>query len=93
MTDKQEQRWREAEAEWVERYERLEAENERLRAALRQILEDPDAKILDSHRDDGWEACIGLVDLTALSVSTMSQRGRADGRTRAAPRSGEQAAA
>lgn len=29
-------------------------EVERLRAALRQILEDPDAQILDSHRDDGW---------------------------------------
>jgi outer membrane murein-binding lipoprotein Lpp len=31
-------------------------EVERLRVALRQILEDPDAMILDSHRDDGWEA-------------------------------------
>lgn len=31
-------------------------EGERLRAALRQILEDLGAKILDSHRDDGWEA-------------------------------------
>jgi hypothetical protein len=34
----------------------LRVDAERLRAALRQILEDPDATILDSHRDDGWEA-------------------------------------
>lgn len=34
----------------------LRDENRRLRAALRQILENPDAKILDSHRDDGWIA-------------------------------------
>jgi hypothetical protein len=34
---------------WEERCLRAEA-------ALRQILEDPDAKILDSHRDDGWDA-------------------------------------
>jgi uncharacterized coiled-coil DUF342 family protein len=34
----------------------LYEEIERLRAALRQILEDPDAKLLNSHRDDGWEA-------------------------------------
>ena len=34
----------------------LRAEKERLRAALRQILEDPEARILDSQRDDGWEA-------------------------------------
>jgi hypothetical protein len=32
----------------------LGEEIERLAVALRQILEDPDAKILDSHRDDGW---------------------------------------
>jgi hypothetical protein len=31
-------------------------QSERLPVALRQILEDPDAKILDSHREDGWEA-------------------------------------
>jgi hypothetical protein len=37
-------------------WQRLQAEKERLRAALRQILEDPDARILDSHRDDGWAA-------------------------------------
>jgi hypothetical protein len=30
----------------------------RAEAALRQILEDPDARILDSHRDDGWEALV-----------------------------------
>lgn len=29
---------------------------EDLREALKQILEDPDALIRDSHRDDGWEA-------------------------------------
>jgi len=34
----------------------LRAKNKRLCEALRQILEDPDATILDSHRDDGWEA-------------------------------------
>jgi len=31
-------------------------ENARLRAALRAILEDPDAKLLDSDRDIGWAA-------------------------------------
>jgi hypothetical protein len=31
-------------------------EIERLKAALRQILEDPDVRLLDAHRDDGWEA-------------------------------------
>lgn len=35
---------------------RLIAENRHLRAALRQILEDPEATIFDSHRDDGWAA-------------------------------------
>lgn len=34
----------------------LRAQVERLRVALRQILVDPDALILDSHRDDGWVA-------------------------------------
>jgi hypothetical protein len=34
----------------------ITAERDGLRVALRQILEDPDAKILNSHRDDGWEA-------------------------------------
>jgi hypothetical protein len=48
-------------AELAARIDKLEnevkqPEVERLRAALLQILEDPDAKILDSHRDDGWEA-------------------------------------
>ena len=38
------------------RIHQLESNIERLRAALRQILEDPDAHILDSHRDDGWAA-------------------------------------
>jgi ABC-type Zn2+ transport system substrate-binding protein/surface adhesin len=28
----------------------------KLRETLRQILNDPDAHILDSHRDDGWAA-------------------------------------
>lgn len=31
-------------------------EIEDLREALKQILEDPEARIRDSHRDDGWEA-------------------------------------
>lgn len=41
---------------WKATAEQSSAENERLRAALRQILKDPDARILDSHRDEGWEA-------------------------------------
>ncbi len=41
---------------WQRDFETEAKENVQLRAALRQILEDPDAKILDSHRDDGWEA-------------------------------------
>lgn len=34
----------------------LRVEIERLKAVLRDILEDPDVRILDSHRDDGWAA-------------------------------------
>src|SRR5262245_15102351 len=41
---------------WKATAEQSSAENERLRAALSQILEDPEARILDSHRDEGWEA-------------------------------------
>jgi len=47
-------------AELAARIEKLEqpqrSEVDRLRAALLQILEDPEARILDSHRDDGWTA-------------------------------------
>lgn len=46
----------------IDAYQRVSAERDELRAevtglqaALRQILDDPDAHILDSHRDDGWE--------------------------------------
>jgi hypothetical protein len=42
----------------VRERDELRAEVERLKAALRQILEDPDAQILDSHRDDGWAALV-----------------------------------
>lgn len=34
----------------------LLAEVAMMRTALRQILEDEGARILDSHRDDGWAA-------------------------------------
>lgn len=53
------ERMRIAESHTVAEQERrkdAEAAAERLRAALCQILKDPDAKILDSHRDDGWSA-------------------------------------
>lgn len=40
----------------AQRYLAVCDERDELRAALRQILEDPDAQILDSHRDDGWTA-------------------------------------
>ena len=43
-------------ATWNERDIAQAQEIERLRAALQQILEDPEARILDSHREDGWEA-------------------------------------
>jgi hypothetical protein len=35
---------------------RLRQRETTLREALRAILTDPDALILDSHRDDGWDA-------------------------------------
>lgn len=35
---------------------RQDAKVERLETALRQILQDPNASILDSHCDDGWTA-------------------------------------
>jgi len=33
-----------------------QVEIERLKNVLREILEDPDINLLDSHRDDGWAA-------------------------------------
>jgi hypothetical protein len=51
---------------WRDDVTTLLAEIERLRAALRQILEDSDAQILDSHRDDGWAALAEIVPKTSV---------------------------
>jgi uncharacterized small protein (DUF1192 family) len=52
----EERQWREGLADLSVDQQR---EIERLKAVLRDILEDPDVRILDSHRDDGWEALNG----------------------------------
>jgi hypothetical protein len=48
--------WLEDHRKLQRRYTEAQSKVERLRSALRNILEDNEARILNDHRDDGWAA-------------------------------------